>query len=47
VDAVISTEVKNVEIRYISVLLGIDPGFSRPPQSKIIMYTNIWCTAIE
>jgi hypothetical protein len=25
---------------------GIDPGYSRLPQSKKIMYTNIWCTTI-
>ncbi len=25
---------------------GIDPGYIRLPQTKIIMYKNIWCTAV-
>jgi hypothetical protein len=25
---------------------GIDPGYIRLPQTKIIMDKNIWCTAV-
>ncbi len=28
------------------VLPGIDLGYIRLPQTKIIMYKNIWCTAV-